>query len=131
MDNFMRLKGELEEAIDNYNETFATSGEDETKDIDALMDVVNSSMRLVDCLQTEKHMHFSFEEGMLDHQVLKMAMGLAGAYDAVIRIDEGKILIFSKKGMTKITERFYKQEGFDKLRELTERMYLRVRQCEE
>lgn len=128
MDNFMRLKGELEEAIDNYNETFATSGEDETKDIDALMDVVNSSVRLADCLQTEKHI---FEQGVLDHQVLKMAMVLAGAYDAVIRIDEDKILITPKKGMMKITERFYKQEGFDKLRELTKRMYLQVRQCEE
>ena len=109
MDNFMRLKGELEEAIDFYNETFATSGEDEEKDFDALMDVVNRSKDLSEYLEKEKN---AIEQ---EYQVLKMAMALAGAYDVVMRIDEGRIWITPKKGK-KITKTFYKQEGFDKLR---------------
>ena len=54
MDNFMRLKGELEEAIDNYNETFATSGENESEDINALMDVVKTSVRLFSSMLCEE-----------------------------------------------------------------------------
>jgi hypothetical protein len=120
MDNFMRLKGELEEAIDNYNETFATSGENEAEDINALMDVVKTSVRLFSSMLCEERtmdMNEALRIGVTPEVYsLLYFMELAEKYDVVFRIKKGKIQITSPSTGERKTTTFYKGHDEAKLK---------------
>ena len=120
MDNFMRLKGELEEAIDNYNETFATSGENEAEDINALMDVVKTSVRLFSsmlCEERNMDMNEALRIGVTPEVYsLLYFMELAETYDVVFRIKKGKIEITSPSTGERKTTTFYKGHDEAKLK---------------